>query len=474
MSILSGKYRFLCVAFATLLAIKAFGQTELNTESIAQKLTAELNYLLLLQADSGNLDQVVVLIEAGASTNAANWDGTTALMYASQKGYYKVARELIARGAKLNATTNQRFSALHYACIVNHDSIAEMLILNGANVHPVNNNGVSPLHYSCAYGYPFLSHILISYGAQVDSTDKFGNTPLLTAVYSGSMFTSQVLLEAGANANKPDNNGITPLMVAAQFNDTTLIRLLLDYGANVDTKCNEGNTALAFAINSRAIDASLILIERGLKTDCFHPKTSYTELAIQKDLPIITRKLKDAGFKRPLKPRVRSTSVLAGFSSNFNDFFFLGQVQSTIPNWGITLTAGYGKRPYEKPVLIEDGYNFFQFFENRSIAYLSIDRKISSIYLSGNSRIIFGAGLMGIRSWGSYNYSSTLNQPQTYQRLSPMLSILYVKRGFAFGLNGYLLNTNQAIGNPLSIGIYSGFTINHWKPKFKPKQISWF
>jgi ankyrin repeat protein len=438
-----------------------------------QQLKEKLDFALLSYADSGNLEQVKVLIDFGASPNTSTWEGFTPLMYASHNGHYQVARELIARGASLNKFTNTNHTALHYATINNHDSIAELLILNGANVHPVDRNGVSPIHYSSAYGYPFLTDLLIYYGAHIDSTDRFGNTPLLSAVYAGNLYITEILLNEWANADKADKQGFTPLMIAAQFNDTTLIRLLTNYGADIFKRNLKGINALAFALNSRAVDAAEMLILMGAAKDNFHSRTSYAELAHRKGLNDLSKILGKISTPISLKPKIDKQLIYGGLAMNTKDIFLSFGTSSYFSNYGSSIGIEMGFRPFNKAVLLESDYIFYQFFEKRTYIALSIEKELYVNHSNSGSKSSLSLGVKGIRTWGKYSYNDAQTKPTIYNRVSPYIGFNYEKNRISYSAQAYVMLMNQNKKQPIFLNMIIGYPINLSKPKIKPKQMEW-
>ncbi len=99
---------------------------------------------LALAAKSGNLSQVMALVEKGVDVNYANNNGSTALIFSAQKGHIEIVKYLIEKGAEVNHADNNGVTALYLAVTNNHLEIAKYLqgkIKMGAEVNHANNNG---------------------------------------------------------------------------------------------------------------------------------------------------------------------------------------------------------------------------------------------------------------------------------------------------------------------------------------------
>ncbi|WP_370653527.1 ankyrin repeat domain-containing protein, partial [Methylotenera sp.] len=71
--------------------------------SVAFPAVAEDLSYLLTAASKGDVATVNAMLASGASANAKDVDGVTALMYAARKDQAEVATRLISKGADVNA-----------------------------------------------------------------------------------------------------------------------------------------------------------------------------------------------------------------------------------------------------------------------------------------------------------------------------------------------------------------------------------
>ena len=100
----------------------------------------------MFAAQTGNLECVKMLINAGANPNDIANDDVTALMFAGEQGYYQCVDALIEAGADVNVIDCYGHTALtvetdgigsvkesHYWCM-------ELLVAAGADVNILNYN----------------------------------------------------------------------------------------------------------------------------------------------------------------------------------------------------------------------------------------------------------------------------------------------------------------------------------------------
>jgi Zn-dependent protease with chaperone function len=158
------------------------------------------NEELLGAASESDLKRVQSLLDAGANPNAADEEGWTALMWASQFNETVIGGALIDAGADLNLVEmSYEETALTVAL---YNSSLEMVAL------------------------------LLEKGANPDLQDSAGWTPLMTAASNGDIEAAKLLLEAGANPMKADEMGYTAEDYALEngFED---IALLLQQGNQI-------------------------------------------------------------------------------------------------------------------------------------------------------------------------------------------------------------------------------------------------
>ncbi|XP_073859160.1 fibronectin type 3 and ankyrin repeat domains protein 1 isoform X5 [Macaca fascicularis] len=138
------------------------------------------------------------------------------LMLACYAGHLDVVKYLRRHGASWQARDLGGCTALHWAADGGHCSVIEWMIKDGCEVDVVDTgSGWTPL--------------------------------MRVSAVSGNQRVASLLIDAGANVNVKDRNGKTPLMVAVLNNHEELVQLLLDKGADASVKNEFGKGVLEMA-----------------------------------------------------------------------------------------------------------------------------------------------------------------------------------------------------------------------------------
>lgn len=111
-----------------------------------------MDQVLIEAVKRGNTAEVRVLLQQGASVNAADQCGRTPLHWAAiEAKSEEIIELLIGAGANLDATDNQQNTPLHYA-VACDTVIAEILCHNGASLDSRNAEGKSPIEIAAEEG----------------------------------------------------------------------------------------------------------------------------------------------------------------------------------------------------------------------------------------------------------------------------------------------------------------------------------
>ncbi|MEN7526201.1 ankyrin repeat domain-containing protein [Cupriavidus sp. DL-D2] len=187
---------------------------------------------LITAAGIGDLDLVMRLLNAGASTRAADERGRSALLAALYNRRDDVARALILAGADVNQKDMESNSAFLLAAATNQLDALRLALSHGADVRSTDRYDGTALIAASQHGNVEGVKLLLKAGVPVDRVNQLGWTALLEAVILGDGSARyeeivQLLLDAGADANLADREGITPSRHARERGYKTMVKMLM-------------------------------------------------------------------------------------------------------------------------------------------------------------------------------------------------------------------------------------------------------
>ena len=236
-------------------------------------------------ARNADKDQVRALVQHGASVNAADADGTTALHWASYRDDLEIADLLIRAGAKVNAANDLGATPLWIASLNGSAAIVRRLLDAGANPDATLLSGETPLMVAARSGSPATVDQLLAKGAHVNARATRGQTALMWAVAQKHADVVKVLLAHGVDIHARSDawsevmavpphghleynraiphGGDTAVMFAARVGDVASATLLVSAGANVNDADAWGVSATAMAAHAGYGELVAFLLEHG-------------------------------------------------------------------------------------------------------------------------------------------------------------------------------------------------------------------
>lgn len=240
---------------------------------------------LMYAARQNAPEAVRALTAAGATLDAVDPDGTTALVLAVINAHYDLAAQLLDLGANPNLADAAGMTALYAA--VDMNTIDE----TPGRPAPVPSGTLSALDIMKAlldHGAapdPVLARpILERVHNNPDGGLAAGATPLMRAARKGDLASMRLLLDRGARVNARTARGATALAYLVGFGgqirfseyDTRKaadaefvqgIELVLSRGADVEAVDESGQTALHVAVGARGLPVVASLLSRGARPD---------------------------------------------------------------------------------------------------------------------------------------------------------------------------------------------------------------
>jgi ankyrin repeat protein len=237
---------------------------------------------LMSLARKGDLPRVTLLLKVGADVNAADTDGLTSLLLASERGHASVVRALLGKGANIDAEDARGRTALHHASRGGHVDVVRLLLSTGKfDVNAADEDGQTPLHLASERGRTSVVEALLDLNADINAADSKGDdwdleaegslTALLHAAKNGHRDIVSLLVTAGADVNEKgrDFMGRTSVDWALERRDTPLLSLLGDLGAsyessswrvyfieNLTDACDKGDLELVRALVKVGVDVN--------------------------------------------------------------------------------------------------------------------------------------------------------------------------------------------------------------------------
>lgn len=234
-------------------------------------------------ARDGDLAQVRELIAAGADADAAQADGSTALLWAAYQSDPATVTALLEAGADPNVANDFGVDPLLQASRYGDTRVIEILLDGGANIESSHPAGVTPLMAAARAGSVEAVTLLLERGADPNAIESLQDqTALMWAAAEGHLGTVDALLEAGAdpdmrariseltersiNADFP-TGGFTAAMWAVRNGDEAVLRRLVEGGADLTLTNGDGATALMIAIVNDRFDLAAKLLDLGARAN---------------------------------------------------------------------------------------------------------------------------------------------------------------------------------------------------------------
>ncbi len=199
----------------------------------------EANMQLIEAAERGDAEAVRRLLEEGASVDARDANGRTALVAAAYGNHLEAAEALIEAGADVNAKDDTEQSAylISTSEVGDDPRLLELTLRNGADVGSLDSYDGTGLIRAADRGHVRIVERLLQTETDVDHVNNLGWTALLEAIILGegdARHTEVVRLlveEGGADPNIPDGEGVTPLQHAEQRGYSEMAEILRSAGA---------------------------------------------------------------------------------------------------------------------------------------------------------------------------------------------------------------------------------------------------
>lgn len=196
-------------------------------------------------ANTGDVQRVRVLIEAGANPNIA-------------------PNAIVGGLPKMENIPNYPFDdnapfsfqiPLHNAVLTDAFEMVTILLAAGAQVHTLDRGRETALFNAQSAK---VAQVLIDAGLNLEHANCLGWTPLVVAINDGSVDGVRAFLSVGANVNATHDRGFTVFMSAVSSSERNLeiLRLLIEAGADPRAVTDLGWNAFHAAVDVNGPDAN--------------------------------------------------------------------------------------------------------------------------------------------------------------------------------------------------------------------------
>uniref|UniRef100_A0A3B3TKS5 Ankyrin repeat domain 28 n=2 Tax=Poecilia latipinna TaxID=48699 RepID=A0A3B3TKS5_9TELE len=217
---------------------------------------------------TGHEECVEALLQHSANVLVRDCKGRTPIHLAAACGHIGVLGGLLHAAQSVETlpalTDSQGYTPLHWACYNGHDTCVEVL-LELEIFHKAEGNTFSPLHCAVIRDNEVAAEMLIDTlgPAIVSAKDGKSRTPLHAAAFTDHVECLQLLLSHNAQVNCVDAAGKTPLMMAAENGQTNAVELLVSSAkADLTLQDAEKNTALHLACSKGHETSALLILEK--------------------------------------------------------------------------------------------------------------------------------------------------------------------------------------------------------------------
>ncbi len=231
---------------------------------------------------------LLIAVLVGATSFAAD----APLAEAIKSGRRAAALELLSKKADVNAAESDGSTAVLWAASLDDADLVARLLKAGANSKVRNQLGATPLSEAAFNSNTEMIKALLDAGADPNAVGADDQTPLMIVARTANVAAAKLLLDKGANPNaKESQRGQTALMWAAAANQGAMVRQLLANGAEPDAKTATdlmtplvsaepraqprtpgGMTAMLFAAREGCLECAKALLEKGAKVDLPDPE----------------------------------------------------------------------------------------------------------------------------------------------------------------------------------------------------------
>lgn len=187
-------------------------------------------YPLTEACATGNLEIVMLLVEAGADVNEKKWHTPLSLTYTQKpNNWYEISTHLISNGASLDYSARPDQSG---------GVLADIVTTRLGKYYEYGEADLAQIEAAFYYAMEHCDHSRVEWKRVMRNS----------VIYDRVGITEHLLKNGYCDVNSVVSGTMTPLMFAAQSSTAEMVELLLSYGADKTVVDEDGRTAYDHAI----------------------------------------------------------------------------------------------------------------------------------------------------------------------------------------------------------------------------------
>lgn len=253
--------------------------------------------------EENRLKTLQFLLKNGASIEAHDTCGRTALYHAVERELFEETKLLLQYKASVNCQDKWGNSALYQAINTKNTALMQLLIEHGATIDPQHD-------FEKCVREKFREGIQLFVKNGVDINMRLDSmTALQHAILYNNFSFAQFLLSFGADPNALSSDNETALIFAIRQENTAMVKLLLEHGANANVTGRYFDYALCIALNREAFEVASLLLDYGAQL----PEHCDKELGVviaECNTPLLKRLLDGGAYESTLRHEyIRQTLI---------------------------------------------------------------------------------------------------------------------------------------------------------------------
>ena len=219
---------------------------------------------LHIAAAEGALSVVGALLQHRAEVNQRDRWGGTPLRDAVRGGHLKVATLLFERGGTLGYTEPEASSELCELARRGSLDTIKLMRACGVSVHAADYDARTCLHIAASEGnLPIVEYLITEGKATINCVDRWGGTPLADAICHAHANVAHRLIGHGGRLEWDEVKASAELCETARKGDVYRLELLLTAGCSINSRDYDLRSALHVAASEGALKQVELLVKHG-------------------------------------------------------------------------------------------------------------------------------------------------------------------------------------------------------------------